>query len=144
MVKICTLPAVVLTALSLSACIKQYEVHTTQLGSEEAAAYQRLVIYAVEDLPRQSYTVLERGRGLSCDRAVFEGEVSRDEAMEQLKIHAAMVRADAVTNVVCEYKEKVDMEDQCFRSWVCAGDAIHITNPMLIPTPYERVVVPAY
>lgn len=143
MTRILYLP-MVLMACSLSACIKQYEVHTSQLGSEEAAAYQRLVIYAVEDLPRGSYKVLERDRGLSCDRSVFEGEVSRDEAMKQLRIHAARARADALTNVVCEYKKKVDVEDQCFRSWICVGDAIHITSPMLIPTRYENVAAPAY
>lgn len=127
-----------------TACVKQHAVYSSSLQSEQSLAYKKLVIYGVDEIPVESYVVLGRERGLSCDQDIFWGKVSKDEAMEHLKIRAAMVRAEALTNVVCEYKKAIDVESQCLRAWVCVGDAIHITSPMLIPRPLERVTGPRY
>jgi hypothetical protein len=128
-----------LVAVSLTACLKQHEIHATELESEQVRSYKRMVVYGVDELPVGSFKILGREKGFSCDQDLLSGDVNKDEAMEQLRIRASLSQADALTNVVCGYRKNVDIQEHCFRAWVCAGDAIHITSPMLVPRLLERV-----
>ena len=70
----------------------------------------------------RAYTVVGSVQGLSCtnnpEQPTFE-----EEAIERVKLRAALLDADGVINLVCK-SWHLDWEDNCLSSIICAGDAI--------------------
>lgn len=96
-------------------------VRITDLSSEEIARANTMRIYKSGAFPASEN--LGRIEGLSC-AALAEERVSEIEALEQLKIKAAKLGATAVTNVACQYNGEIDWQSNCWRTYVCVGDAL--------------------
>jgi len=71
------------------------------------------------------YTILGDVRGLSCYRNFKQDQLFHDDvALEDVRIRAALLDADAVANVVCQKSAGADWVNNCWVSIVCVGDAV--------------------
>lgn len=71
------------------------------------------------------HTILGAVKGLSCHRNAYQGQLlTEDEALEGVKLQAALLDADAAANVVCQRHSGADWVNNCWASIVCAADAI--------------------
>ena len=95
---------------------------------ESLTPSQRAKITSVEvfqtDIKRQ-YNVVGQVDGLSCNRNKYQAQdVTYDEAMQGIKIKAALLDADAVINVFCQKNSDTDWANNCWASIKCIGDAV--------------------
>ena len=71
------------------------------------------------------HIVLGTVSGLSCNRNKYQTQdISDREALEGVKIKAAMLDADAVMNTICQKNSDTDWRNNCWASVKCIGDAI--------------------
>jgi uncharacterized protein YbjQ (UPF0145 family) len=116
--------------LAISGCANP--VVNPAVGSLSTDQYARFKAMEVSrESATRPHTILSSVQGLSCSAAKQLGApqnpVSEEEAMEGLKLRAALLDADAVVNVVCK-TSGVDWVNACTSSIICAGDAIRY-NP---------------
>jgi uncharacterized protein YbjQ (UPF0145 family) len=75
------------------------------------------------------HTVLGTVKGLSCHRnAHQQQQLTESEAIEGVKLRAALLDADAVVNLVCQVQSGTDWVNNCWSSVVCVGDAVSYKN----------------
>ena len=73
----------------------------------------------------QSHPILGSVKGLSCHRNAYQRQqLTEGEAIEGVKLRAALLDADAVVNVVCQTNSGADWVNNCWSSIVCVGDAV--------------------
>lgn len=127
------LAIVLLISTAVSGCSSGPSI--TDLTPEARAKLSNMKVYkSATDLPRESYEVISPVEGLSCKRNAYSSSsASGSEAISNMKIKAAQQKADAVANVVCQQKDGADWKNNCWSTVVCAGDAIAITRPEMIP-----------
>lgn len=95
------------------------------MSSEQRAKISAVRI--IDGPPTQPYDVLGTVDGLACKRnAYMETEVSRAEAMDEVKIKAAELGANAVINLVCQKSSSTDWRNNCWASDKCIGDAVRL------------------
>lgn len=76
------------------------------------------------------HTVLGPVKGLSCHRNAYQRQLLTEaEAIEGVKLRAALLDADAVINTVCQVNSGTDWVNNCWSSIVCAADAVRYTKP---------------
>lgn len=75
-----------------------------------------------EQVGTRKYAILSEVVGNSCGRQIGS-DPSMDAAREELKIKAAALSADAVTNALCK-EGGIDLGQNCWKSIECRGDAI--------------------
>ena len=74
------------------------------------------------DLP---HVIIGTVTGLSCNRNKYqEQDITKNEALEGIKIKAVLLNADAVINVFCQTNSDTDWRNNCWASIKCIGDAI--------------------
>ena len=113
---------VVLTFLwMLVGCATNPEIGS--LSSEQRARLDTMQVYNLGvDRP---YKVLGSVKGLCCQLSTHQTQASTEaEAMEGLKLNAAILGADAIINTACQIKSMPDLANNCWTSFVCVGDAI--------------------
>ncbi len=75
------------------------------------------------------YKILGTVKGLSCQRTVNSTQlITEDEAIDGIRLEAALLGADAVINTVCQINSGTDWGNNCWSSIVCIGDAIKYKN----------------
>lgn len=75
------------------------------------------------------YSILGPVKGLSCHRNAYQVQLlTEDEAIEGVRLKAALLEADAVVNVVCQRNSGTDWVNNCWSSIVCVGDAVRYTQ----------------
>lgn len=73
----------------------------------------------------RAHTIVGPVKGLSCHRNVNQSQVLTEaEALEGVKLQAALLDADAVANVACQRNSGADWVNNCWSSIVCVGDAV--------------------
>ena len=82
-------------------------------------------ILTSEQVGARKYTILSEVVGRSCARQLGS-DPSMEAAREELKIKAAQLNADAITNVLCK-EGGIDMANNCWKSVECRGDAVKWT-----------------
>ena len=96
------------------------------VGSLSSA--QRAKISSMEVLrgpTSRPYTTLGTVKGLSCHRNAYQQQLlTETEAIEGVKLRAALLDADAVINTICQVNSGTDWVNNCWSSIVCAGDAV--------------------
>jgi hypothetical protein len=103
------------------------------LSSEQRQMVAELVEFPSGSLPRESYHIIGSAMGLACKRNLYaSGKPSMEEAQQGVRIRAALMGAEAVTNVLCEDKQEVDWGNNCWQTVVCVGDAITVTDKSLL------------
>jgi hypothetical protein len=110
------LPVVSIAAL-LVACAP-----TMNIAPEMRRQAAATPILTSEQLSSRKYSILGEVVGSSCARQVGS-DPSMDAAREELKIKAAALNADAVTNSLCK-EGGIDLGQNCWKSIECRGDAI--------------------
>ncbi|MBY0416208.1 MAG: hypothetical protein K2Q18_18690 [Bdellovibrionales bacterium] len=110
----------ILLSLFVSACASNPRIEN--LSSKERQRVSAIKVFRGEaDRP---VTLLGTVDGLSCHRNAYStNDVGEEEAMEGVKIKAALLQADAIVNVVCQKNSGTDWMNNCFGSVKCIGDA---------------------
>lgn len=111
----------VLLCISISGCMSNPRID--DLSGAERAKAANMSVY--NDNPYPTAKVIKTVSGLSCNRNKYqEQDVSQSEALEGVKIQAAMVDADAVVNNICQKNSDTDWTNNCWASVKCIGDAV--------------------
>lgn len=114
---------VLLPVLALTACMSNPKID--DLSSTQRAKAANMQVH--ENNPYPQAKVLKTVTGLSCNRNAYQRQdVSRDEALEGVKIQAALVGADAVVNNICQKNSDTDWGNNCWSSVKCIGDAVKL------------------
>jgi hypothetical protein len=112
---------IVFGALVLFGCATNPDVGSLSSGQRARVASME-VFRGPADRP---HTVLGSVKGLSCQRNAYKQQLlTESEALEGVKIRAALLDADAVANTVCQVNSGTDLVNNCWASIVCVGDAI--------------------
>ncbi len=116
---------------TLAGCASNPSV--ASLSSEQRQKVSELIEFPSGSLSRESYQIVGSAKGLACKRNLYaSGKPSIEEAQQGVRIRAALMGADAVTNVLCEDKQQVDWGNNCWQTVVCVGDAITVTDKSLL------------
>jgi len=107
-------------AVGLSSCAAGPRID--DLSSAERARISQIQIFkGSADKPVRP---LGEVSGLSCQKYKDQPhEVTEAEALEGLRIRAAVLGADAVVNTACQRKSEADWTNNCWASVKCIGDA---------------------
>lgn len=112
---------VFIISVGLSACASNPDVGA--LSSSQRSAYSSMKVY--EGPISQPHVILGQVKGLSCHRNAYKSQLlTSDEAIEGVKLRAALLDADAVANMVCQKNSGTDWANNCWASIVCVGDAV--------------------
>ena len=83
-------------------------------------------ILTSDQVGSRKYTIVSEVVGRSCARQAGS-DPSMDAAREELKIKAAELGADAVTNALCR-EGGINMKQNCWKSIECRADAVKWTS----------------
>ena len=114
----------VLVSLFLVGCgtrvglVDHYDVPAADLR-----AYQELEIAPVYSQDNPLYENLGLISGLSCNRSGSQNADERD-AIDQLKLKARLMGADAITDPGCAASAGVDWANNCYSSVLCEAIAL--------------------
>lgn len=123
--------AISFVVVTVAGCASNPSV--ASLSSEQRQRVAELVEIPSGSLPRESYQIVGSAKGLACKRNLYaSGKPSIEEAQQGVRIRAALMGADAVTNVLCEDKQETDWGNNCWQTVVCVGDAITVTDKSLL------------
>lgn len=108
----------------------------SSLTSLERQKVAEMVVFKAGDIPRESYQILGSVEGIACKRNLYaSGSPSMDEAQQGVRIRAAQLGAEAVTNMLCEDKRETDLGRNCWQTVVCVADAIIVRDKALLTRP---------
>ncbi len=117
--------AFLVSTMGLAGCASNPDVGS--LSSE-----QRTRMSSIEMLrgpTSRPHTVLKSVKGISCHRNAYQQQLlTETEAIEGVKLKAALLDADAVVNTVCQTNSGTDWVNNCWASIVCVGDAVQYTQ----------------
>lgn len=114
---------VLISTLALTACMSNPKID--DLTSTQRAKAANMPVH--ENNPYPNAKVMKTVTGLSCNRnANQRQDVSREEALEGVKIQAALLGADAVVNNICQKNSDTDWGNNCWASVKCIGDAVKL------------------
>lgn len=95
---------------------------------EDLSPKQRALASSIEiykQAPDKSYSELGTVTGLSCNRNKYQAQdISEREALEGVKINAALKKADAVIYTLCQTNSDTDWRNNCWASVKCIGEAV--------------------
>jgi uncharacterized protein YbjQ (UPF0145 family) len=115
------LQAVILATALLGGCATNPDVGS--LSSSQRAKMASMEILRGPAL--RAHNVLGPVKGLSCQRNAYQTQLLTEvEALEGIKLRAALLDADAAVNVVCQRHSGADWVNNCWASIVCVGDAV--------------------
>lgn len=118
---------VLLSAFLLPGCSGLGQVEdSTKISSDDVIAIERVMVIPTGSLDKHDYVILDRASGLSCQGNRYAPMPTKNAAIEQLKMKAGKLRADAVTNIACKDSGGFDWANNCMRSVKCVGDIIRI------------------
>lgn len=75
---------------------------------------------------QRAFSVIQPITALSCKRLAWDPDASEVDAISQLQIKAARLKADGLANVRCESPLAATLQPNCWKSVVCHGDAVRI------------------
>ena len=91
--------------------------------SEDLVAYQQIKIAPLYSHDSPHYENLGPLAGLACDNTGGSGADERD-AIDQLKLKAALLGADAISPPGCGASTGVDWANNCWNSVLCEAAAL--------------------
>ncbi|MBN9430702.1 MAG: hypothetical protein J0H09_29775 [Burkholderiales bacterium] len=118
-------------AVATNGCASNPSV--SSLTSLERQRVGEMVLLKAGEISRDKYQLLGSVEGLACKKNAYaSGPPSLEEAIQGVRIRAALLEADAVTNMVCEDKREVDWGRNCWQTVVCVADAIVVSDKPLL------------
>lgn len=110
-------------ALFLASCGLNPPVES--LTPEQRAKVSTITVH--EDNPWPQARRLSSVSGLSCNRNKYqEPDIDASEAIQGVKMRAALVNADSVVNTLCQKNADTDYVHSCWTSVRCVGDAVKL------------------
>ena len=111
--------------LVLSGCpgLGQIE-NPTNLSAQQLKQFNEIQLYDSSD--GIEYVSLGRIKGISCRDAATIGEPGEEAALNQLKIKAAKLNANAIFYPTCSYRNTPDLLNNCYDPWTCVGEAAQV------------------
>lgn len=123
---LCTLAVFLLSA---SGCVPFVQVlDVNEVPEQERTAAFNMEIYKDGMKAPKAEKYLGPVKATSCKHWMWDDEASTGNAMEQLRIKAYRMKADAVVHVVC-HQLGTNLGTNCWSSVTCSGDAIKIKKP---------------
>jgi len=124
----------VFTLISFGGCVAgQYQIiDVSTLSAEEGEKVKAIRLVEAEELDKASYKSIKKVKGLSCEVWTLSWtqrlkQVSRKEAVEQLKIRAVRAEGNAISNIVCVFESNMMVRNARCLKWVtCSADAIQV------------------
>ena len=99
----------------------------SDLSATQRQKYDKMVVNG-ETKEISLQVVVGEVKGISCRRNAYTGKIpSESEAIDALKINAALLNADTVLNTACQTKG-TDWVNNCWSSIVCVGYAVRTTR----------------
>ena len=114
---------------SLMGCASEPSV--SSLTSAERQRVAGMVVVKAGAIPKAGYQILGSVEGLSCKYTRDSASPTMEEAMQGVRIRAAKLGADAVTNMVCE-DQRDGGRRNCWQAVVCIADAITVTDKSML------------
>jgi hypothetical protein len=102
-------------------------VSVGQLTSSQVQRLETISIIQTGSINAKDFKVLKRVKGISCN-GDGKTHISESEAINQVRLKAALSNADVLTNLVCENNQSTDWINNCWKSWVCFADVITLKN----------------
>jgi uncharacterized protein YbjQ (UPF0145 family) len=97
---------------------------------EDLSSEQRAKAAKIRNLLRQparSFQIIGTVSGLFCNRNKYQQQdMSNAEALQGLRINAALMKADAVINTFCQTNSDIDWVNNCWASVKCIGNAVRL------------------
>ena len=116
---------VTLAVILLSGCAGLGQVErVSDLSPQQLRDVNNIKLY--ESDQELKYTSIGRIKGLSCKGSAYSGSVDKEGAMMQLRIKAVKLSANGVLFPTCSHDSSVDWGNNCWESWVCIGEAVHV------------------
>ncbi|EIT7127039.1 hypothetical protein D8T65_24480 [Vibrio vulnificus] len=112
---------IVVISATLFGCASNPRIEN--LTGEQRARAASIEVY--QKAPKRDYDVIKTVSGLSCNRDKYQDQnVTDHEALEGIKIQAALAGADAVIYTFCQTNSDTDWVNNCWASVKCIGDAV--------------------
>ncbi|GKW25999.1 hypothetical protein PEC311524_35930 [Pectobacterium carotovorum subsp. carotovorum] len=125
MKRIFKLSTILSFTIVLSSCASNPRIEN--LSGEQRSKAINMAVYKNNPFPNA--TVIKTVDGLSCNRNKYQAQdISESEALEGVKIKAAMVNANAVVNTICQKNSDTDWINNCWASVKCIGDAVSVAK----------------
>ncbi|MCU7861337.1 MAG: hypothetical protein KZQ86_16250 [Candidatus Thiodiazotropha sp. (ex Lucinoma kastoroae)] len=113
--------AIIMLALVLYGCASNPRIE--DMSSEQRANLSKIEIF--KGSIERPNNVIGSVTGLSCNRNKYQKQdISEEEALEGIRIKAALLNADAVINTFCQKNSDTDWRNNCWASIKCIGDAV--------------------
>ena len=111
----------------------------SKLSSDELQQLQNVQLLS----PDKGLAYASKGevKGLACKLSVaplipvwvwrpvpseLNGKTPEELALTQLKIKAVKAGGNAVLSSACTHSDSLDWTNNCFETWICAGEAVHV------------------
>ncbi|HNW00594.1 MAG TPA: hypothetical protein PKH04_00865 [Burkholderiaceae bacterium] len=118
-------PLALLASAFLVACASNPDVGSLSSSQRAKLASMEIIRGPVS----QPHTIIGSVKGLSCHRNAYQQQLlTEDEAIEGVKLKAALLDVHAVANVACQRNSGTDWTNNCWASIVCVGDAIRYSQ----------------
>jgi uncharacterized protein YbjQ (UPF0145 family) len=118
---LCALVIVLAVAVTTGGC--SYEVIRVDPLTVEALR-KDVPVYRLADLSQKSYRLVRSVTATSCSMKTWDPEPTPEDAIDQLRVKAARLGANGITNVTCERPEGVSLGMTCWASLTCHAAAI--------------------
>jgi uncharacterized protein YbjQ (UPF0145 family) len=92
--------------------------------AERAAAFEVEIYYLREEHPKAGF--IDNITANSCKHMLTDAPSTKGNALEQLRIKAYRLGADAVVNVYCDGHDTDTWGTNCWNSVTCSGDAVKL------------------
>ncbi|MDJ0721011.1 MAG: hypothetical protein QNJ04_05255 [Desulfobacterales bacterium] len=109
------------TGLFLAGCVSNPGVDT--LNPAERESFKRIQI--LDNNVDQPHEVIARVKGKECHTTAEQSRRrTSGDAITVLKVKAARLGADAITNAQCDRHMTIDWRSDCWSSMLCVADAV--------------------
>lgn len=120
--------------ISYTAAFRTIIEDASKLSTDDLRQLQQIKLYSSGT--SLTHTSVGQVKGISCKLSAGlmwrwkpalsepNGNTPEEAAMMQLKIKALRAGGNAIVLPLCSHTEGVDLGNNCFESWICAGEAI--------------------
>lgn len=123
--KLWSMLAIGVVTLALSTSASSQEL--SDLNADQLLRLASIEVY--QAAPERPYVSLGAVQGVSCNRVgYFASGATNEDAVQQAKVAAVLLGADAIAAMTCSPRNRVDWRRNCNSTIVCAGVAVRFTD----------------
>lgn len=99
-------------------------VEVVKVDEANAAAVAGVKVLTREQLGGRKTEMVQTISATSCKNKLWDPEPTRENAIEQLRVKAARIGADTVTNLFCRDEPTTNLGTNCWSAVVCEAAAV--------------------